>query len=739
MEILAPAGSRESLEAAVQNGADAVYLGGSRLNARAFASGVGDLAEAVRYAHLRGTDVHFTLNTVLLDKEVEAFQDQAREAALAGVDAFIVADLGALLMLQHLWPSVPLHASTQLSIRSTQSAEAYSSLGFTRLVLAREVPADEVREIHRAASAELEVFCHGALCVCASGRCLMSSLLGGRSANRGTCAQPCRLEYTLAGHNGYFLNTKDLALANEIEVLRDCGVSSLKIEGRMKGPLYVAAAVQAYKEADDTGRVSDAAMEALLLTFSRGGFTTGAFGSDRSRFHREMPGHTGIPLGRIVRLSGNRIVVDTSESLQPGDTVAAAGADRRPATVTAVRRVAGGLEITLEGSRDLKPGEPLLKKADAEILRRLEESCRDGHRLTELRGVFRAEPDQPLQLTVQLPDGRQAAAAGAVPEPARTRELTGESVRQQLSRTGGTPFRFASLAAELAPGLAVPKSALNNLRRQALEKAESLLQDRYPNREEGALPVLLGSRRKRRPERIAAACATAEQAEAVAETADELYLPAAVIQTGRFSGARCLLPGMASSREVQKILALGAPLVAGCLLPDMEGTVSDASFNVTNSYALKLLCDLGSVRVTLSEELNAAQIRDLMVPDGAETEVIGYGYQTLMVTENCPIECDRKHCRLKGNTETLGDRRGRSFPLTADGTDSCRVRILNALPLYAADIIGEISCDVIRLVFTSETPAECRRIAQIYKDALALGNAPGFEGEYTRGHLRRGL
>lgn len=739
MEILAPAGSRESLEAAVQNGADAVYLGGTGLNARAFAAGVGDLEEAVRYAHLRGTDVHFTLNVAVLDKEAENFVQQAREAAQAGVDAFIVADLGALLLLQHLWPTVPLHASTQLSVRNTESARAYGNLGFSRLVLAREVPADEVRRIREATDAEIEVFCHGALCVCASGRCLMSSLLGGRSANRGACAQPCRLEYTLAGHNGYYLNTKDLALAGEADVLRECGVSSLKIEGRMKGPLYVAAAVQAYRQAVDEGTVTDAAMDALLLTFSRGGFTTGGFGGDRSRFHRGMPGHTGVPLGRLLKRSGNRIIVAAEGNLQPGDTISAAGADRRSYTVKSVRAVAEGLEVTLAGGGDLRAGEQLLKKSDAEIHRRLEESCREGHRLTSLTGEFTAQPGEPLRLCVGLPDGRTCECTGAVPEPARTRQLTAPDAQSQLERTGGTPFRFASLEIKIAPDLSVPKSALNDLRRRVLAQAENLLADRYPDRKEGGLPVLTGARNRRRPQRLAAAAATAAQAEAVSGIVDELYLPASVLAGGGFPKARCLLSSMASSRETAYVCGMGRPLVTGCLLPDMEGTVTDAAFNVTNSYALQLLAGLGVHRATLSEELNTAQIRDLVIPETLETEVIGYGHQTLMITENCPIECDRKHCRLEGGGQLLTDRRGMSFPMIADSQDSCRVRILNALPLYAADMLGEISCDVIRLVFTSETPAECRRIAEIYRDAMAGAEAPQHDGEFTRGHFRRGI
>ena len=234
MELLCPVGSFESLKAAVQNGADAVYFGGGRHNARRLAENITDLRDAVSYAHLRGCRVYFTLNTLVLDKELADWAAIATDAALAGVDAFIMQDLGGSSVLRHMFPDVPLHASTQMTTHNTANALALEALGFSRVILARELTAEQVRTIKHGAGIGIEIFAHGALCYGYSGQCYMSSMLGGRSANRGLCAQPCRLPYQLDGANGYLLSTKDLCLLGRIQEIADAGVDCIKIEGRLR-------------------------------------------------------------------------------------------------------------------------------------------------------------------------------------------------------------------------------------------------------------------------------------------------------------------------------------------------------------------------------------------------------------------------------------------------------------------------------------------------------------------------
>lgn len=737
MEILAPAGSRESLEAAVRSGADAVYMGGNGFQARAFSAGVGDLRDAVAYAHSWGSAVHFTLNTLFLDRETAAFLDQAEEAAAAGVDAFIVADLGAVELLKAAFPSVPLHASTQLSIRSPQSARAYADLGFSRLVLARETPADEVREICRIAGCEVEVFCHGALCVCGSGRCLMSSLAGGRSANRGACAQPCRMQYTLADQAGYFLNTRDLSMANEIDLLRSCGVTSLKIEGRMKGPLYTAAAVRAYREAVDTGHVSDEAMDALVYTFSRGGFTTGAFGQDDNRFYPSFPGHTGRLLGPITDLNGTTVRFSGREKPNPGDTVAPAGADQTAVAVKNVRKLPDGYELILSAKLNASKGALLYKRSDAEIDRNLKEQIRTGSAKTKAEASFVALRYTPMRLTISLPDGTSASAVGPVPEDARTRPADPNTISAQIRKTGDTPFEITDVKVDLDNNLSIPKSVINAMRRDAIEEAVRIRTNRSSER----MPVSLyvaGEKNARRPSRIACLVHTRAQAQACMPLADIMYVPTGLMHS--FPDAVPILSTLSSGSEIEELLdEKPGAFLTGCMLPDMKGLICNADFNVTNSFALNLLAELGAARITLSQELNTSQIRDLVVPPRTELEVIAYGHQILMLTENCPVPCDKKRCRVRAEKLTLDDRTGRSFRLLPDHKDACRVQIVNALPLWSADIMDSIFCDVVRLEFTNETAEECASICQAYKDALS-GTEPSYSPkEYTRGHLRRGL
>ena len=281
MELLAPAGSMEALRAAVCNGADAVYLGAdtfnARMNARNFSAA--DLQEAVVYCHVRGVKVHLTLNTLVLDREMPRAAELIRMAASCGVDAFIVQDLGMVSLCRQLAPDVPIHASTQMSIHSLEGVLEAAALGCSRVVLARELPAEEIAHICKKSPVEIEVFVHGALCMCYSGQCYLSSVIGRRSGNRGQCAQPCRLPYGYGRFEStrYPLSLKDNCLAGELDELRRMGVASIKIEGRMKRPEYVAIVTRAYRTVLNGGKLTQADLQELETAFSRQGFTDGYF------------------------------------------------------------------------------------------------------------------------------------------------------------------------------------------------------------------------------------------------------------------------------------------------------------------------------------------------------------------------------------------------------------------------------------------------------------------------------
>ena len=277
MELLSPAGSMESLKAAVENGADAVYIGAQNFSARGLAENFDDIAGAVSYAHHSNVRLHLALNTLVRDREIPAWIATAKSAAEAGIDAFIVQDLGCAMLLKELCPSVPLHASTQMTVHSTPNARILQTLGFERVVLARELTFSEICAIKENTEIELEVFVHGALCVCYSGQCLMSSIFGGRSANRGLCAQPCRLDYKGNGKSGRLLSPRDLCLIDYLHDLDQAGISSVKIEGRMKPAQYVGTVTRIYRKALDGGTVTRQDRDELLRAFSRRGFTDRPF------------------------------------------------------------------------------------------------------------------------------------------------------------------------------------------------------------------------------------------------------------------------------------------------------------------------------------------------------------------------------------------------------------------------------------------------------------------------------
>ncbi len=279
MELLSPAGGFDSLKAAIENGADAVYVGAQNFSARNLAENFSDIAQTVSFAHTAGVKLYLALNTLVRDREIPDWIHTAQQAAKAGIDAFIVQDIGCAMLLQRLCPDVALHASTQMTAHSARSVQALADLGFSRVILARELSFAEICNIREQTEVELEIFVHGALCVCYSGQCLMSSMFGGRSANRGLCAQPCRLDYKLENKSGRLLSPKDMCLAEYIKEIKKAGITSIKIEGRMKPANYVGTVTRVYRKALEGGSVTKEDKNDLLRAFSRRGFTSHPFSS----------------------------------------------------------------------------------------------------------------------------------------------------------------------------------------------------------------------------------------------------------------------------------------------------------------------------------------------------------------------------------------------------------------------------------------------------------------------------
>lgn len=497
-ELLAPAGSWEAFVAAVEAGADAVYLGGKSFSARQYAANF-DLpliAKAVEYAHLRGVRVHVTLNTLIREDELDAVVKFAREIYNAGVDAVIVQDLGVMRILRQCLPNLPIHASTQVTIHNLEGARLAEEIGCERVILARELSLAEIAQIKGSLRAQVEVFVHGAMCFAYSGQCLMSGLIGGRSGNRGMCAQPCRMEYEVVNGKGcvmsahlpgaYLISCKDL---NGIDVLPELvaiGVDSLKIEGRMKRPEYVATVVSTYRKALDNlaenGKlqltVED--LEDLAQIFNRG-FTTGYFkgnpGAELITYGK--PNNRGLSLGKVEAVNSRRqrAKVRLERSLQVGDGIEYIGfgglvvkfIDLGPRAVEAAEP---GHVVWIESLPGVKPGTHVFKTADASLLERAQEYWQRGYRrrigiwmkLTARNGL-------PLTLAAGDLEGNEVAVTSEfVVEPARRRPTTAADIEDKLSRLGDTPYQLEHLDIVLDAGVMVPFSELNELRRQAVER-----------------------------------------------------------------------------------------------------------------------------------------------------------------------------------------------------------------------------------------------------------------------------
>ena len=665
-EILAPAGSFDSLIAAVQCGADAVYLGGKGMNARRSAGNFDaeELRRAVEYCHLRDVKVYQTINIVMFQHETDEAIDTIRQAAEAGVDAVLTQDLAIARMVRECAPSLPIHASTQMSIHNIEGVRLCEELGFSRAVLARELTAGEIAAICAATPLEIEVFVHGALCMSVSGQCYLSSMIGGRSGNRGLCAQPCRLPFSTDGGGEYALSLKDLSLADRIGELTRMGVASLKIEGRMKRPEYVAAAVTAVRRAREGEPVD---FETLRSIFSRSGFTKGYFDG---KIDREMFGRR-----------------------QKEDVTSAAG-----------------------------------------VLGELEKLYAKENPLVPVTMEFTAGAGEAVALTVRDRDGHAVTVTGEAPLLAEKKPTDADRARQNLAKTGGTPYYAEVIDCTIGPGLLVPASALNALRREALEELTARRSAVEPHPFTDRVPRLADAPADRRKPKLRARVSAGQLTRRLAGYCDEFQVPLEEAEDVLASGfvqpdqviveiPRILFDGAPKALELLRRAGelgvrrawcgnLGAVTLAreAGLLPE-----GGYSLNVTNAYALRECARLGLGACELSFELDLGEARRL--DGGLAKGILAYGYLPLMALRNCPIQA-AKGCRACRGYESLIDRKGVAFTVDCGAHDGRRREVsdlYNSVPLWLADRPEELrGFDFITLYFTRETPGVCERVAAAY-------------------------
>ncbi len=693
LELLSPAGSPEAVVAAVQSGADAIYMGFGEHNARRGAKNFSDeeFDSAVRYCRMRGCKVYVTLNTLTSDREIPEVVKLACHASEIGADAILVQDLGLARVLRCAVPDLPIHASTQMSIHNLAGVEAAAEMGITRAVLARELSLEQIAYIAEKSPIELEIFAHGALCFCHSGQCYMSALIGRRSGNRGACAQPCRLQYSLGGRmDNYPLSLKDNCVVTYLKELERVGVSCVKIEGRMKRPEYSAIVTGIYSRAIRDGiEPSETEMQQLEMAFSRQGFTDGYLMGKKDS-----------------QMFGVREERDSEVNK----------------LYTAARK----------------------DYANAELRR------------VPVKFFTLIKAGQKSKFAVEDEQGHKVIKEGPVPQIAANQALSQQTIYDQFYKTGGTPYTCSDVSTALDEGLFLPVSGLNEMRRLLLD-ALSEERKVPPTRRKGIIPKapadvkVLGG-----PKLIFQVTSVDQLTEKLAEAKpDYLYVPLAILAENPAAvipfaekGAVpvAVLPRVITDDQssqimamLQKVHSMGVTQVllgnmghikyAKLAALDVRG---DFGLNVYNSDTLQVLNAAGFLSATASFELRMSQIRDMHKP--INTELLAYGRLPLMVSDQCIIKNSAGQCNCH-NSVSLSDRTGQLFPVIKEF--GCRNVIFNAHKLFLADRRRDLErCGIwgIRLLFTNEGPEECVRIADSY-----AGKTDYVPNGLTRGLYYRGV
>lgn len=682
-EVLAPAGNRDSFIAAVYAGADAVYFGAGAFNARRNAKNFtdSDIAECAEFARIRGVKTYLTLNTLTADSELSAALAVAETAAKAGIDALIVQDLGLISLLRKHLPNMPIHASTQMSVHSAEALPPLAEMGFERVVIARECDSMTIAEICKEAkrlNMEVEAFIHGALCMCLSGQCYLSSMLGGRSGNRGLCAQPCRLPFAVSGGTGHDLSLKDMSLVSHIGEMADMGVTSFKIEGRMKRPEYVAAAVTAVKAAAEGKEVPKATAELLGGLFSRSGHTDGYY-----------VGKTGREMFGIRTDSDEKM---TAQSLNAAHEL--------------YRRETG--RVALDGSVEIKLGEPLIL------------TLSDGTNTVSVSGA-----------AVQKAENRELTA-DTVLEKVRKSGGTPYYMREINCRIdGGVSVGLSEINAARREAL----DRLSELRKAVIsdKTKDSTVSDFKPSTAavSDKRPIKTARFKSLRqvPDNLSGVSAIVlpvEEAASIQKPFDGVKL-LVDIPRGVMHGTSALKEQLRKAQENGAVAALCGNLAAFTMSKEVGmPIVADFGMNIYNTQSVEAVAEMGAVAAVLSFEMSLADA----VRCGSDLPrgIISYGRLPLMLFKNCPGK-NGKGCRdCRGHCE-LSDRKGISFPVMCRGEFS---EMFNSRPVWMFDRREEMKgMDFEVLMFTDETRERCAEVL-----ALSAENASP-DVDFTRGLFYR--
>lgn len=787
VELLSPAGKEESLKAAIENGCGAVYFGGRDFNARRSAGNFSDdeLEKMIDYCHLRGVKAYIVVNTLYLESEFKNLVEFVKKAYSFGADAFIVCDMGLVSILARHFKGIELHASTQMSAHSKCDVMYLESLGFTRVNIARETALknmpgqirgqDTIEDIVSSTSCDIEIFAHGALCVCYSGRCLMSAFFGGRSGNRGDCAQPCRQKYTLCSpegnpvKTGYLLSPMDLCTVRMLPELINSGVSSLKIEGRMKGPEYCGITSSAYSSAIESSERNAAFLpddyeKELLQVFNRGGsFTQGYYTahSGSGMMSPDTPKATGLNTGQVLGYDEktNMCTVLLREPVIPGDGIEISGAG------TYISREAAAGSITnIKITGDIKKGDTMYKTYGKAVMDKAAKSFEKDTRKLKINGRIYAKHGEKLMLELSL--GQISAKAYSdPPDEAKNKPVGRDELIARLSKTGSSSVTIDFTEAEIEDGIFIPVAVINKLRRDAVELfCEKYLKSFKRIPPEFRLPELkLGHAGNKK---LTVLVSNLAQLEAVIDERPYIvYAPAIseILKNMEYYVKLCrsravmlfiALPYITVSTEHMEILIneLETSGIDGYLVRTIGQLhlLADTSKEITLDYTLNILNPYAayaypeSYTVTASVELSTDQLTGTWrqnparlsqdsnassLPEssdkfglgfGENTEAVIYGKIPLMVTRQCPVgnyasqreEKPGPYCSLKGHNKSFGliDRKNSELTISCD-CENCYALLYSHKPVNL-DISKCLEADVsrLRLQFTDEDVKLVRRL-----------------------------
>ena len=802
IELLAPVGSFDALKAAVQNGANAVYLGGKDFSARASANNFDreELIEAVKYAHIRDVRVFVTTNTLIKQDEIEDFVEYAKFLYDIDVDALIMQDIGVAMLIHELLPDFELHASTQMVAHSLEDVQYLESIGFKRVVLARELTVDEIKYICDNTNVDIEIFVHGALCVCYSGGCLMSSMIGNRSGNRGRCAQPCRQKYTMIDistgeeihSNGeYLLSTKDLNTIEDVDKIIETGVLSLKIEGRMKKPEYVATVINSYRNAIDEYQatkkvnISTETMEDLYTIFNRKftkGLILGEVGEDV--MNSNVPNNQGLYVGKVVDYNkkSKRLKIKLEGTLKKGDGINLGGGT--------IGRIIKGKEIVQIGYKgetieldfigEARKNQPVFKTSDTNLIDKAQKTYTQDKEFA--KSLIDAEitiklGEYPELKLIDKNNNSVTVKGDKLVEKALKVALGEEKIETQIKKLGNTPYELDDLKINLDEGVSMPISLINQMRREAIELLD-----------EARIPVkgraYKDSKIKYSPKKYAKDTnsnskirvkinniealksiinldidmiyyedvATLEQAMAMA-TANNKKLIYSAPRIVRNKEYKRLEKSNEYCKENVQISALGQ---VKYYKENSENVSFDVDYylNPFNSETINHYKKEGATTVCISQELNIHEIKETTKYTDMEIETVAYGYIPMMLSEYCPMGVVARSCKkdkrcatCKESKYVLRDFKGEEYRISQDLF--CRSTIYNSIANCLINNLDELSdagINVFRLDFTHESPELISKITKAFINTVNndlyvdVDDQEIFDNmETTLGHLYKGV